>query len=121
MAFEYQVDLGECVDILENYYDLIIHDREDWSHEGDLILPARSVAELSWDDLTPGQANVVQAFDNYAREFPGNFNSFFSLDHARFDPASALDRWLYDQTKKEVARVPHDHWWWKPLRKPDDA
>lgn len=120
MAFEYLVTLGECVDILDNYYDLITHHRDHWSYEGDLILPARSVVELSRDDLTEGSANVVQIFDNYASRFPQYFNSFFSLDHARFDPASALDGWLYDPTKKEVVRVPHDHWWWHPLQEAGD-
>lgn len=121
MAFEYLVDLGECGDIIDSYRDLITHNRDDWNHEGDLILPARSVVELSRNDLTPGQSNITQIFDTYIRSFPEYFNSFFSLDHARFDPSTALDGWLYDQAKKEVARVPHDHWWWKPLREQDDA
>lgn len=115
MAFEYLVDLGECVDILEKYRDIIMDDRDQWSHEGDLILPARSVIELSWEELTEGSANVAHAFDAYARQLTADFDGFFSLDHARFDPATALDGWLYDQTKKEVVRVPHDHWWWHPI------
>ncbi|PKR53543.1 hypothetical protein [Thalassospira marina] len=121
MAFEYLVDLEECVSILENFYDLITEDRADWNHEGDIMLPARSVVELSRDDLTPGQSNVAENFDIYARQLPEYFNAFFSLDRARFDPATALDGWLYDQTKKEIARVPQDHWWWKLLEEPGDA
>lgn len=121
MAFEYQVSLKECVEILEGYYDLTIHDRADWNHEGDLLLPARSVVELSWDELTEEQADIAQNFDDHSRAASEEFNTFFSLDHARFDPATALDGWLYDQTKKEVVRVPHDHWWWHPVGAIGDA
>jgi hypothetical protein len=115
MAFEYLVSLEECVGILENYYDLITQDRADWNHEGDIMLPARSVVELSKDELTIEQVGIVQNFDDHARSNIHHFNSFFSLDHARFDPASALDFWLQDETNREVTRVPRDHWWWHPI------
>ena len=124
MAFEYLVDLEECVGILENFYDLITEDRGFWLYEGDLILPARSALEIAWEngkgDLTEKQAESARNFSAYAISNRVAFNNFFSLDHARFNPETALDGWVVDASNKEVVRIPHFHWWWKPLKETDD-
>lgn len=95
-------------------YDIITGKIEDWSEDWNGVLEARSALELVRDRLPPDRAALLDKADAFWRAHPKEFNEFSKYDHARVNLATALTRWVIDDSGN-APPVPPSHWWWKPL------
>lgn len=98
-----------------NVFDTIGDD--DWSHDRDEMLAARSAFELVREQMTDAQRAELDRVDAYWRDHAQAFNESFKLDHAFADRKRALEGWIEDE-HGEVPEVPAAHWWWKPIEEP---
>lgn len=95
--------------VLERY-DIITGKIEDWAE----VLYARSALELVRESLPAEGAALLDKADAFWKKYPKEFNEFSKYQHARVNLATALTRWVVDDSGN-APPVPPSHWWWKPL------